>query len=67
MLLRIWYALRSQETGTLTMAAFHTCTGTLSRAMTAAIQSLKPEGLDEGGLMPWPDRGLAAQMHRALP
>ena len=68
MFLRIWRALRGDQAGgRLTMAAFHTCAGTLSRAMTATIQALQPEpGLDEWDLMPWPDRRLAAQMHQCL-
>ncbi|MDF4254604.1 hypothetical protein [Streptomyces sp. WMMB303] len=70
MLLRIWHALRHQEPGTgtrLTMAAFHACAGTLSRAMTLTIQDLKPEpGEDDDGLLPWPDGRLAAQMHSCL-
>ncbi|WP_149563210.1 hypothetical protein [Streptomyces cacaoi] len=66
-LLRIWYALHRQQPGTgLTMAAFHACAGTLSHALTTAIQSLKPEPDLDDGWLSWPDRGIAAQMRHAL-
>ncbi|MFF4607908.1 hypothetical protein ACFY12_34870 [Streptomyces sp. NPDC001339] len=69
MLLRIWRALRGEETGRLTIGTFHAWAGTLSRAMTRTIQSLKTEpDLDFGPFSPlsWPDRTLADQMQSAL-
>lgn len=67
MLLRIWRAMRGEETaGSLTISTFHACAGTLSRAMTRAIQSLKAEPDEDFGPLSWPDRTLADQMQQAL-
>ncbi len=67
MLLRSSRALRGEETGTsLTISAFHACAGTLSRAMTRAIQSLKTEPAVDFGPLSWPDHTLADQMQEAL-
>ncbi|MGH3309828.1 MAG: hypothetical protein ACRDP3_04480 [Streptomyces sp.] len=67
MLLRTHGALRGEETGTsLTISAFHACAGTLSRAMTRAIQSLKAEPDVDFGPLSWPDHTLADQMQEAI-
>jgi hypothetical protein len=67
MLLRSWRALRGTDTGPgLTISTFHAGAGTLSRAMTRAIQALKAEPDVEFGPLSWPDRTLADQMQEAL-
>lgn len=68
MLLRTRSALRGEETGgSLTIGTFHACAGTLSRAMTRAVQALKAEPEDDDfGPLSWPDRTLATHMQEAL-
>jgi hypothetical protein len=67
MLLRAWRALRGPESnGRLTIEAFHAHAGTLSRAVTAAVQGLRTEADSGFGLLSWPDRTLADQVHHCL-
>jgi hypothetical protein len=66
MLLRAWRALRGKDSDELTMEGFHTYAGTLSRTMTAALQSLRSEPNTGFGLLTWPDRPLADQVHHCL-
>ncbi len=66
MLLRAWRALRGTDTSGLTIATFHAHAGTLSRSMTAAIQGLQSESSTWFGLLTWPDRPLADQVHHCL-
>ncbi|MDT0382174.1 hypothetical protein RM572_25775 [Streptomyces sp. DSM 42041] len=60
-LLKVWRLLRGEDSETLTMSAFHACAGTLSRALTSAIQRLGTEP-GEAVLLTWPDRNVAAQL-----
>ncbi|MCF6523139.1 hypothetical protein [Streptomyces sp. JJ36] len=67
MLIRAWRALRRADTSAaLTVGAFHACAGTLSRALTTAIQSLSTEPGAGWGLLSWPDPALADQLERSL-
>ncbi|MEE1928634.1 hypothetical protein V1J52_10580 [Streptomyces sp. TRM 70351] len=69
MLLRTWRALRRHETaGSWTAGTFHTRTGTLSRALAHAVQSLKGDPDPDTSLLPWPDPTLARHLghHPAL-
>lgn len=65
MLLRLWRALRGGHDtdkggGGLTIGTFHAYAGTLSRALTVAIQGLKTEPIEFGIL--WPDDTLARHL-----
>lgn len=66
MLLRVWRALRRDTSPSISIETFHACAGTLSRALTAAVHSLKAEPSTEFGLLSWPDTTLAARMQECL-